>query len=265
VKTPGFRLLVDVVSRVAGLGALLAGVACGGGVPLMHGAHPLAPGHVRLGAGLSASLTASEAAKIVSGAVVDGDAAVLQEAAAPSALAPWIGGRMGFEGGYDAGLTYTGRVIRLDGRRSFSLGDGGMALSLGLAASGVLPKRHDDLGLRTGGFGADLPIVLGYRGSGGRYAVWLGLRGGAEILNGQRERVQDAGLDPLAPLPSDALEAWHAQGGALLGFRIGVGRIDAVFELGGAMHFARGSLDEVELEIRRFDVRPATALVGRFD
>lgn len=254
-----------VVSHVAGLGALLAGVACGGGVPLMHGAHPLASGHVRIGAGLSASLTASEAAEVVTGAVVDGDAGALQAAAAPAGLAPWLGGRMGFGGGYDAGLTYTGRVIRLDGRRSFSLGDGGMALSLGLGASGVLPKRHDDLGLRTGGFGADLPIVLGYRGSGGRYALWLGLRGGAEILNGQRERVQDAGLDPLAPLPSDALEAWHAQGGGLLGFRIGVGRIDAIFELGGAMHFARGSLGEVEIEVRRFAVSPATALVGRFD
>ena len=51
-------------------------------------------------------------------------------------ISPWVSARVGLPHANEAGLTYTGRSLRLDGRHAFSLG-GAWALSLGLGASAV--------------------------------------------------------------------------------------------------------------------------------
>ena len=74
-------------------------------------------------------------------------------------------------------------------------GSSSSALSVGLGASGLLPKRQEDIGLRIGGFGGDIPILFGIRSDADLYAGWIGVRAGAELLNGVREVPSDP-LDP---------------------------------------------------------------------
>ncbi len=223
----------------------------------MHPAHALPADTFTMGAGFSGTLP-------VSAPEVEGAAeAVLESGAFSPGLAPWVGGRYGLGDDFDAGLTYTARTVRLDGRRAFTFGNQDeAAVSLGLAASGLLPKRDDELGSRIGGFGGDVPILIGWRSSADIYAIWAGARGGAELLRGQRELAVEPN-DPSAPLVED-IEGWHAHAGGLLGIRVGFRYIFAVFELGAAMHWAGGSVGPLEVTLSQFSVAPAGALVGRF-
>lgn len=242
---------------LAALACTLAAWGCGGAAPLMHTAHALAEDEFTLGGGFSGTLP-------VSPTTVEGPAEqVIESGAFSPGLAPWVGGRFGLGNQFDAGLTYTGRGIRLDGRRSFAFGDeDASAVSLGIAASGLLPKRDDDLGSRVGGFGGDVPLLIGWRSTADIYSVWAGARGGAELLRGQRDLVADPN-DPSAPLVED-LEGWHAHAGGLLGVRVGFRYIFAVFEVGAAMHWAGGTVGAIDVSIQQFSIAPSGALIGRF-
>ncbi len=231
--------------------------ACGGAAPLMHPAHALDAGQVTVGAGFSGQTAVSP----LSEGVAKTSEQVLDDAAFSAGLAPWVGARFGFDGAYEAGLTYTGRTLRLDARRAFDLGL--PTLSVGLGASGVLPKRRDELGIRVGGGGGDLPILLGFRSRGDVYSIWLGARGGFELLGGRRVIESDPGSPTSEELIED-ISAWHAQVGGLVGVRVGFRYIFAVFELGAAMHFASGEIGAESADIRQFGLSPAGALVLRF-
>jgi len=221
----------------------------------MHPAHTLDEGDVTLGAGMSGRLPLAPDRL----APESDNRRILEESAFAPGVAPWVAGRFGFGGGYEAGLTYSGRTIRVDGRRAFDLGV--PTLSVGVAASGLLPKRRDELGIRVGGFGGDIPLMLGVRSDDDVYAAWLGLRGGAELLSGQR----DLPADPLTGLaPSEEIGGWHAHAGGLLGMRIGGRYLAAVLELNGAMHFAAGTVGANELEAQLFELSPAGALIANF-
>lgn len=251
------RAGVQPKSALVALAAAVAAGGCGGAAPLMHTAHALAEDEVTIGGGFSGTIPVS-APELVGPAEQ-----ALESGAFSPGLAPWVGGRLGLASQFDAGLTYTGRAIRLDGRRSFAFGDEDeAAVSLGIGASGLLPKRDDDLGSRVGGFGGDVPLLIGWRSTADIYAVWAGVRGGAELLRGQRELVADP-TDPSAPLVED-LEGWHTHAGGLLGVRVGFRYIFAVFEVGAAMHWAEGSVGAVDVSVQQFTLAPSGALIGRF-
>jgi len=233
----------------------LAG-ACGGAAPLMHPAHGMAEGDVTMGAGFSGVL-AVEPEPIEPGDVA---ARSLEEGAMSPGLAPWVGGRVGLGSALDAGLTYTGRSARLDLRRAIEFG--APAISVGIGASGLLPKRHDELGLRVGGFGADVPVLVGYQSSADIYSAWIGARGGFELLTGQRDLEEDPN-DPTAPLAED-VSGWHVQAGGLVGLRVGFRYVFAVLELAGAMHWAEGEVGDQSTAVQQFNLAPAGALVGQF-
>jgi hypothetical protein len=237
-------------------GGLASG--CGGAAPLMHSAHVLDPGRVTVGGGFAGQLQLGSDSL---GEQQLRDRA-LEEAAVSPGLAPWVSARLGIEDQMEAGLTYTGRSARVDGRYAFELGESG-ALSLGLGASGLLPKRRDDLGLRVGGFGADLPVLLGWRSSADIYSLWLGARGGGEVLNGQRELPAAVTPDPDAPTSED-IEGYHAQVGGLVGLRVGFRYLYAALELGAAMHFAEADIGPETLSVQTFALSPSGALIGRF-
>lgn len=241
------------------LGGFLVGAmsACGGASPLMHPPHAVPANEIEVGAGFSAVMDLGAATDATS------DSEALKHGSVAPGLAPWVSGRLGIDGRYDVGLAYTGRTVRLDARRAFEFGTRTTALSVGAGLSGVLPKRDDELALRIGGFGADVPVVIGFRSPADIYAVWLGVRGGFERLQGEREG-GDVSLDPSAPVLVEPIEAWHGTAGGLAGLRVGFAHLFAVFEMGAAMHFVDGQVGGRSQGFQAFTLSPAAALMGRF-
>lgn len=238
------------------MGLSLSATACGGGAPLMHPAHPLPEGDVTVGAGFSGRVAIAPSAL----SPEDTRDRALEEGAVAPGLAPWVGGRVGIGGDWEGGVTYTGRSARADIRHAFVFDD--LALSVGLGASGLLPKRDDDLRLRVGGFGFDVPVLFGWRSDADLYSLWIGPRGGAEYLNGQ----QEIGADPLEPdrFLLDDVSGWHAFAGGVLGMRIGFRYVFAVLEVDGAMHWAGGSIGDEDVSVSQFAVEPGGAIVVKF-
>ena len=236
-----------------------AAAGCGGAAPLMHTAHALPAEQFTLGAGFSGTVPV-DPARLQASNLED---LSLEEGAFAPGLAPWLGGRLGLGEGIDAGLTFTGRAARVDIRKAFELdGPEGPALSLGIGASGLLPKRRDDIGLRIGGFGADIPILFGLRSDADLYSGYIGLRAGGELLSGSREIEQDP-LDPTAP-GAGPVDGWHVQAGGLAGFRVGFRYIYAIIEVGAAMNWAEGTVTGREVVLRQFSLSPSGAIIGRF-
>ena len=140
--------------RPAGALPVLAAAAlglfgCGAGAPLLHPAHVLHAGDVSAGAGLSGELVVSSGA--------DPSGRLLQLAAA-SGVAPWVSGRVGLAGDNEAGLTYTGRNVRLDVRHAFAIG--AAALSVGIGGSLIIAERPgvDVHGRDVGVFGGGIDV-----------------------------------------------------------------------------------------------------------
>lgn len=244
--------------------AVTALVGCGGAAPLMHTAHPLEEGQVTVGAGFSGSINMTGKTAATEGE----EAAILGEAATAPGFAPWVGGRAALGNDFDGGLIYTARSIRADLRHAWLShfpAEGpfhSAALSLSLGASGLLPKRNDDLATRVGGFGLDVPLLIGLNSDADVYNVYLGARGGFEYLNGQR----DLPIDPVEPnvLRVDPIGGWHTQVGGLIGLRVGFRYLFAAIEVAGDQHWAQGSIGDTAASFRVFALRPAGALIGRF-
>ncbi len=230
--------------------------ACGGGVPLLHPAHVLTPGKVTLGAGLSG--------RPVLGALPsspDTDegraAAVLQDRTIAPAIAPWVGGRVGIAGSNEAGLTYSGRSVRLDGRHAFTLSKS-VALSLGLGGEVILsgrPREGETPSALSGG-GLDLPLLLGWKSTGGLYSGWIGPRAGISWVRGA---LGVAGTDK--PL---TLAGQHIRTGMVAGLRLGFRHIHVALEIGGDWHVVSGNLGATDVSFTQFSLTPAGALVLGF-
>jgi hypothetical protein len=172
-----------------------------------------------------------------------------------------VAARLGLDEGFEAGLGYTGRSLRLDARKAFELG--GPTISAGLGASFVVPKRNDELGFRVGGGGADLPLLIGFRSDADIFAGWLGARGGFEWLDGQR----DLEVEPSAPLDTPTAEdvsGLHGFVGGLLGLRVGFRYVHAVLEVDAAMHWVSGDVGPESVAVQQFGLSPSGALVGHF-
>ncbi len=243
-------------TAVAGLSSVLGLLACGcaGAAPLMHPAHVLAPNEVTVGAGF-----AGRVAITPKGFEEQSEQITAESAVAPG-LAPWVAGRMGLDHAFEAGLTYSGRTIRLAARRAFDLGL--PTLSLGLGASGLLPKRRDDIDIRVGGFGADIPVLIGIRSEADIYSLWLGARGGFEMLNGERALPPEE-LSLEVP-ENEAIEGVHLYGGGLIGFRAGFRHVFAVIEVEAMMHHADVTIGSAEATIEQLALSPSGALIVRF-
>lgn len=225
----------------------------------MHSAHPTEKGDVTFGAGFSGTM-------LVGGLVASGtpaDVEIAKTAGLAPGIAPWVGARVGFGHGFDAGLAYFGRSVRLDARKSFEL-PASWAVSVSLAGSALLPRvrsKGQELDPRVGGFGGDLPLLVGWKSRAEIYSIWLGARGGGEVLNGEHPLPADPGADVLAV---EALRGWHAWGGGVLGMRIGFRYLYAVLEVDAAMHWAHATLADRPVDVRQFGLAPAGALVARF-
>lgn len=228
------------------------GTACGGGAALMHPAHTLPAETVTAGAGVSQQFVLGEAGTAVeTSPTIERERQVLRGAVAEAltrpGIAPWVGARAGVGGRCDAGLTYSGRTVRVDGRHAFEKEN--LALSLGIGGTSVLSQlRKDDEadGVDTRGlwgWGLDLPIVAGYRSSASVIQTWIGARLGYESLGGfvaiSERLFEDA---PPGQTPEAELDADRFHAGGLVGLMVGVEPIWVGIELDVAYQWARGRL-----------------------
>ena len=186
--------------------------------------------------------------------------ALVAAAVAPG-IAPFAAARVGVGASFEGGLGYTGRSVRLDLRRSFALSDA-TDLSIGAGASAPLYGRdagslpNVDLS-RLRGYGADLPVLVGWESAAGLYRLWAGARGGFEhvsienVSSDPRPGVTDGGI------PLDANRFWL---GAVAGLAVGFRSLHVALELQAASINVSGSYDGTSQTVSGFSLTPATAL-----
>jgi hypothetical protein len=267
--------LVGIAAAGLGLGL----VGCGGGLPLLHPATVLPEGEVRAEAGLSATVAVGDLSNAINAAQLDSAASggppttpgsdptyargALVLASVGPGLAPIAGARVGIGWQSEGGLVYTGRSVRADIRRSFTLGEG-WALSLEIAGSSALygrqsggPLYNVSLG-QLHGWGADVPLLVGYESSGGLYQLWFGPRGGWEHVD-----ISDVTTPPnnqplgMAPVGLSATRFW---GGGVLGFAIGFRHLHVAMELDAAYVTISGSYNATNVTVGGLSLAPAAAL-----
>jgi hypothetical protein len=169
-------------------------------------------------------------------------------------LAPLVGARVGLGRQFEGGLAFTGRAVRADVRRSFdlsahwavSLGAGGSAAFDGRQSNTALPGVDLD-GLQ--GWGADVPVLLGYSSEGELYALWLGVRGGWEEV------------DVRAPV---ALSATRFSTGGLLGLAIGFRHLHVAAEIESAYATISGAYGGTHAAASGATLAPAACVWWEF-
>jgi hypothetical protein len=248
------------------------GTGCGGGMPLMHPARTLGAGDVRAAGGVSANFAVGSlgndrnaAAAEVGGlqAAPQNDptyakGALVQAMIAPG-LAPFVAGRVGVGAQLEAGLTYTGRGARIDVRRSFtrhdislSLGAGVSYLFYGSEPGGALPFL--DLN-SIHGYGADIPILVGWESGARLFMAWAGVRAGWD-----HAEISALTSEPPAPNSQVELSATRFYGGGVAGVAAGFRHVHVALEFDVAYQTISGSYIEAETTIAGISAAPAAAL-----
>ncbi len=253
---------------------------CGAGVPLLHPARTLPPGELRAAAGFSSDFALAGFADATRNALHDAAMnpnvpgppgtdptyakGAVVAAAVGAGVAPFASARVGVGYQTEGGLAYTGRGVRADARRSFDLSDQ-WALSVGLGGSAAL-YGHQEEGALQGvdlsslrGWGADLPVLVGYESEGGLYMLWVGVRGGWD----QVDIGAAASSTPLGnpPLSLSATRFW---GGPLLGLAVGFRHVHVAIEVDTAYGTVSGDFNGSHVQLGGATVAPASALWWSF-
>lgn len=191
--------------------------------------------------------------------------ALVAAAVAPG-LAPYVGARVGVGNAIEGGLTYTGRAVRVDMRKSFD--DRNVSFSAGLGFSAALYGRQagnelPNVDLESlHGYGFDIPLLVGWESAGGIYKAWGGARGGFE-----RDVLESLSSEPkavtlgTAPLKLEANRYW---GGGVIGFATGFNHVHVALELSAAYQVVRGSYNDTNVTVQGLTLAPATALWWTF-
>jgi hypothetical protein len=261
------RSLVLTLHASAAALALLA-TACGGGVPLLHGAHALSPGTTATGVGFSGTITAAGARDAVdaaraSDASSSGRNETLEKhtavmAALAPGVAPFFAMRLGLPGDNEVGLSYTGRFLRLDARHAFESGPWAFSLGAGGRAM-VSPNPANEPATTSDSpsaraYGVDVPLLVGWRSDAGIVSLWGGARGGAARVNASvPSTTSPASLD---------LMHWHA--GAVVGLALGFRHVHAAVELETGYHGLRGTSGDAKVEVQGVTLTPAGGLLFTF-
>jgi hypothetical protein len=191
----------------------------------------------------------------------------LVAASVGTGLAPIAGARVGVGAQAEGGLAYTGRSIRADIRRSFALsstwslsvGAGGSAALYGRAQTDAIPNV--DLN-RLHGWGADVPVLVGYQSEGDLYMLWAGVRGGWEHVD--IDDVTSApGSGQLGPTPI-SLAATRFWGGGLFGAAVGFRHVHVAMELDVSYADVAGDFNRAHASVSGVSLTPASALWWQF-
>lgn len=255
-----------------GLGAAVTG--CGGGLPLLHPARTLPLGGVRAAGGLTgqvalgglaaAQRAGSDAIAATSGPNPAADStyarSALVAAAVAPGIAPFVSARIGMGDSFEGGVVYSGRALRADLRRSWDLSPS-MAFSVGLGGSAVLAGQsaaHEVQGLDLGGltgWGADVPLLVGYESEAGLYMAWVGARVGFEQVSASGSH---------AGAPTAALDATRFWGGGVVGAAVGFRHVHFAAEVDASYASVRGEYAGVHGAVAGMTLAPSTAVWWTF-
>jgi hypothetical protein len=175
--------------------------------------------------------------------------------------------RVGVGWDVEGGIAYTGRAVRADVRRSFDFGRH-WSLSAGAGGSAALYGHQEGDPLpdvdvaAVHGWGADVPVLIGYASDGNLYMAWLGVRGGWEHVDIGNVS-SEPGSPPLggAPLGLAATRFW---GGGLLGLAVGFRHVHVAVELDASYASVTGDFARTHASVRGVTLAPAAALWWTF-
>jgi hypothetical protein len=226
-------------------------------VPLLYPARTLATGDVRAASGVSGNFAVGSLANAVSaaravdenGAPVSGPASktftegALVSAAVAPGLAPYAAARVGIGERFEGGIAYTGRAGRIDVRRSFDWND--VSLSIGVGAT--VPIYGDSYTSTLSaidltyvhGYGADIPVLIGWQSTARIYMVWAGARFGFDHVD-----VSGLSTEPGTFTPTDSLSGDRLYAAGVVGMAAGFRHIHAALELDAAYQTVNGSFAE---------------------
>lgn len=251
---------------------------CGGGAPILHPARTLPTGDVRAAAGVSANVapgslgddvrrsreiatqsqTPETSPEYAKGAIV--------AAAVAPALAPFVAARVGVGNRFEGGLAYTGRNVRADMRRSFD--DGAWSFSVGLGVSAALYGRQQGTDLpnvnleKLHGYGADIPLLVGWQSTGDLYMFWAGARGGFERV--VIEQVSTEPRDVTLGTEPIRLDATRFYGGPVVGVATGFNHVHVALEIAAYYQSASGTYNGNDATVQGLTLTPASALWWTF-
>jgi hypothetical protein len=274
---------VTYFGRGACLMAAVVQTACGGGLPLLHPATTLGAGEIRAAAGFGGNVAAFGLADAVREANRVATAnpnstsptspdptfakGALAFAVVGPGLFPFAAARVGLGDAFEGGLAYTGRAVRADFRRSFRLGPSA-ALSLGAGGSATLYGHGDsaelpnvDLG-RLHGWGADVPVLVGYHSDADLYFAWVGARASWQHLD-----IGELTSQPQSPtfaMPPAALSATSLSAGAVAGLAVGFRHVHVAVEIDSAYASIVGDYGAAHASASGLTLAPAAALWWRF-
>lgn len=255
-------------------------VGCGGGVPLLYPARALATGDVRAMAGMSGNVAVGSLASDVSAARAEAGAnssmllppgsdptyakgALVLAAVAPG-VAPFVSARVGIGDRFEGGIAYTGRAAHIDVRRSFDWDD--VSLSVGLGLEMPIYGNPDTTTLpqidlsAVHGYGADVPVLIGWQSAARIYMVWAGVRGGWDYTD-----ISAVSTEPSSVLPGPLdLSADRFYGGGVVGMAAGFRHVHVALELDAAYQTVQGTFNATSVTVQGFSLAPAGAVWWTF-
>lgn len=262
------RVLVIAVAAIS--------MGCGGASPLLHPARVLPLGEVRASGGVAAHFTPGSLENALNNARVDASAnqgpgapgsnptyakgALVSALVAPG-VSPYVSARVGVGAGFEGGLDYTGRSMRVDLRHAWN-NDGPWTYSAGLGLSAALYGRQQGIDLPAvdlgslHGYGGDIPLLAGWRSLYGTYELWFGPRVGLEhdVISALTSEPGDVLGGPIR------LEATRFNAGGLFGFATGYKHVHVAIELDVSYQYANGSYNQTSVTVTGLSITPATAL-----
>ncbi len=267
---------------LAGAVLIACAAGCGAGMPLMTPARTLDQGQVRALAGFSSNLAVGNVSAAQRAAVNEtagsttapppGDVTYAEGALVAAAVGPGIaplgGARVGIGAQFEGGLMYSGRDLRIDVRRSFSLSPT-WDLSIGVGGSAILYGQNTsdasvpgvDLG-HLHGWGADVPFLAGYQSDGDLYMIWIGGRAAVESVSignvSSEPGSADVGATPLS------LSATSVSASGVLGAAVGFRHLHVAMEIDASYVNVTGDFNATHAHIAGAAFTPAGALWWTF-
>jgi hypothetical protein len=162
-------------------------------------------------------------------------------------------------------VAYTGRAAHLDVRRSFDWGPTSLSVGLGIEMpiygnpdTSTLPQI--DLS-SVHGYGADVPVLIGWESPARVYMVWAGLRGGWDHTDISALTTEPGAATVTAPM---TLSADRYYGAAVVGMAAGFRHVHVALELDAPYQAIHGTFNATTVTIQGLSLAPAAAVWWTF-